>query len=325
MYNIFKCLIIVILINYSICSAGDHSPYYQRCLEKCSLLNCTDDGVGFKNYDQPTVLYLTQWSCGDECRYNCMWKTVDAFHERKWRTPQFHGKWPFVRILGMQEPASVVFSILNGYVHLKMVRKFRAEVRPDSPLTWLWHTFFVVSIHAWFWSAVFHFRDFLLTEILDYASAFSMVLMNCYVMIVRLLRDKIPRFALVTITTFFIAFLVSHVGYLSLGQIDYGYNMELNIFVGTFTAICWFGWCTYNRIRQRYVWKCAIYVALTGIVMMLEIIDRPPFFYIFDYHSLWHLSTAPLIILIYSFAIDDCRYLRKKEIESPENGKSKVP
>nr|XP_023011654.1 post-GPI attachment to proteins factor 3 [Leptinotarsa decemlineata] len=253
MYNIFKCLIIVILINYSICSAGDHSPYYQRCLEKCSLLNCTDDGVGFKNYDQPTVLYLTQWSCGDECRYNCMWKTVDAFHERKWRTPQFHGKWPFVRILGMQEPASVVFSILNGYVHLKMVRKFRAEVRPDSPLTWLWHTFFVVRIHI-------------------------------------------------------------------LSQNLYGAPHGR-----TFTAICWFGWCTYNRIRQRYVWKCAIYVALTGIVMMLEIIDRPPFFYIFDYHSLWHLSTAPLIILIYSFAIDDCRYLRKKEIESPENGKSKVP
>ncbi|RZC42421.1 post-GPI attachment to proteins factor 3, partial [Asbolus verrucosus] len=90
-----------------------------------------------------------------------------------------------------------------------------------------------------------------------------------------------------------------------MGRFDYGYNMQLNIIIGTFTAICWFGWCTYNRIRQPYVWKCAVFVALAGIVMLLEIIDRPPIFWVFDCHSLWHLSTAPLTCLFYSFVIDD--------------------
>ncbi|XP_018575419.1 post-GPI attachment to proteins factor 3 [Anoplophora glabripennis] len=316
------CLTIIILINYCFCSAGDRSTYYQKCLENCSKLNCSEGGQNFiNNFQQPLILYITWWSCIDECKYDCMWKTVEGFHERNWQTPQFYGKWPFIRCFGLQEPASVLFSVLNGYAHFKMIKRFRKDVRPDSPFYWLWHAFCIVSLHAWFWSAVFHARDFPLTELFDYACAFSMVLMSCYVMLIRLLKYKIPRFALLAITTFFFTFFANYVMYLSMGRIDYGYNMELNILIGTFTAICWFGWCTYNRIRQPYVWKCALFVALTGIVMLLEVIDKPPLFYVFDSHSLWHLTTAPLVILLYSFAIDDCKYLRKKEVENIANKK----
>ncbi|KAJ8911446.1 hypothetical protein NQ315_013808 [Exocentrus adspersus] len=314
-YTFFILILLISIVNYSLCSVGDRSPYFQNCLKNCRSSNCTEDGKYFANYEQPLILFVTQWSCADECRYQCMWKTVEGFHERNWQTPQFNGKWPFIRFLGLQEPASVIFSVLNAYVHLKMLKKFRRNVRPDSPLSWLWHAFCIVSLHAWFWSAVFHARDFPMTELLDYVCAFSIILMSCYVMLIRLLRNKVPRFVVVVLTTFFIAFFANHAAYLSMGSIDYGYNMELNILIGTFTAICWFGWCVYNRIRQPYVWKCAVFVALTGVVMLLEVIDRPPIFYIFDSHSLWHLSTAPLVILLYSFAIDDCKYLRKKEVE----------
>jgi hypothetical protein len=41
---------------------------------------------------QPLSLKLTKWSCQDECRYDCMWKTVEAFSNRNWDIPQFHGK-----------------------------------------------------------------------------------------------------------------------------------------------------------------------------------------------------------------------------------------
>ncbi|XP_072381329.1 post-GPI attachment to proteins factor 3 [Diabrotica undecimpunctata] len=306
-------IILTTIIKCSISSAGDHSPYYQRCVERCEILNCTEDGKEFLEDKQPIVLKFTLWDCSQECHHECMWKTVDAFHERDWRTPQFYGKWPFIRVLGMQEPASVIFSLLNGYFHIKMIRKFRREVRGDSPLVWLWHAFFIVSVHAWTWSAIFHYRDFLLTEILDYACAFSMVLMNCYVMAMRLLYGKLPTYGLIGITLIFILFLMSHVAYLSIGRIDYGYNIELNIAVGTFTALCWFVWCFYNRSNQKYVWKCAIYVAMSGLVLLLELIDRPPIYFTVDYHALWHLSTAPLIVFVYGFAIDDCKYLRNKK------------
>lgn len=297
-------------------SAGDHSPYYQRCVERCDLINCTEDGKEFKEDRQPLILKVTLWNCNHECKYECMWRTVEAFHDRNWRTPQFYGKWPFIRLFGMQEPASVIFSLLNAYVHIKMMRKFREKVRPNSPLVWLWNVFFIVSVHAWFWSAVFHYRDFLFTEILDYACAFSLILMNCYLMSIRLLHEKVSKYILTGITIVFLLFLMSHVAYLSTGKIDYGYNMELNISVATFSALCWFAWCFYNRKRQKYVWKCAIYLALSGMTLLLELLDRPPYFYTFDYHSLWHLSTAPLIIFVYSFAIDDCKYLRQKKIDA---------
>lgn len=39
--NIFKLLIISALFIVVKGSIGDSSPYYQRCVEKCSLVNCT--------------------------------------------------------------------------------------------------------------------------------------------------------------------------------------------------------------------------------------------------------------------------------------------
>lgn len=53
-------------------------------------------------------------------------------------------QWPFMRLLGMQEPASVLFSLLNLIVHWRMIRKFRREVRPDSSMYYVWHVFCMV-------------------------------------------------------------------------------------------------------------------------------------------------------------------------------------
>lgn len=107
-----------------------------------------------------------RWSCADECQYGCMWRTVEAFQDRNWPVPQFYGKvhksqrkfnlfsfvrsfyvqWPFLRFLGLQEPASVMFSFFNLIAHIRNLRKFRREVRPDSPCYKIWHVFSAVSI-----------------------------------------------------------------------------------------------------------------------------------------------------------------------------------
>ncbi|XP_066248077.1 post-GPI attachment to proteins factor 3 isoform X2 [Euwallacea similis] len=258
--------LVVVVVGVTFASIGDRSPVYQRCLDRCQILNCSEDGTVFvSDHHQAIHLKTLAWSCLDECKYNCMWKTVDSFHQRNWKTPQFHGK---------------------------------------------------ICCNAWFWSAIFHARDFPLTELLDYACAFSIVLVNCYVMQIRVFRYILPKFLHIILTVFFLAFFANHTSYLSMGRFDYEYNMQLNVIVGTITAICWFIWAVLKRTKQPYVWKCSVYVAMTGLVLLLEIIDQPPIFYIFDCHSLWHLATAPLIVLIYSFAIDDCCYLRKTEIEA---------
>jgi post-GPI attachment to proteins factor 3 len=94
-----------------------------------------------KNFDVTAFENLVKWNCRDECKYECMHKTTQAFIARKWNIPQFHGKWPFVRLFGFQEPASVFFSALNFFVHYKGLVKFRQDVRPDSPLYNTWHAF----------------------------------------------------------------------------------------------------------------------------------------------------------------------------------------
>jgi len=109
-------------------------------------LEIQEQAINF--YGQTIFDRIFGWSCADECSYGCMWRTVFAFLERGWPIPQFYGKWPFLRLFGMQEPASVIFSVLNFVMHLRLLRKFRREVRSDSPCYKLAHIFGLVRVAA---------------------------------------------------------------------------------------------------------------------------------------------------------------------------------
>ena len=41
---------------------------------------------------QPVYETFLKWSCSDECKYTCMWITVDAFQRDGMDIPQFYGK-----------------------------------------------------------------------------------------------------------------------------------------------------------------------------------------------------------------------------------------
>jgi len=45
----------------------------------------------------------------------------------------------------MQEPASVLFSILNGLPHIYMIFKFRQTISASTPMYIVWHIYAVVS------------------------------------------------------------------------------------------------------------------------------------------------------------------------------------
>ncbi|CAN6987246.1 unnamed protein product [Brassica oleracea var. botrytis] len=46
----------------------------------------------------------------------------------------------------------------------------------------------------------------------------------------------------------------------------------------------------------------------SGLAMLLEIYDFPPYRGYFDAHSIWHLATVPLTILWWSFTRDDAEF-----------------
>jgi post-GPI attachment to proteins factor 3 len=53
--------------------------------------------------------------------------TDDAVANRA-RIHQYYGKWPFWGLAGMQEPASVVFPLLNMFFHMKSALKIQLMI-----------------------------------------------------------------------------------------------------------------------------------------------------------------------------------------------------
>uniref|UniRef100_A0A336LRU6 Post-GPI attachment to proteins factor 3 n=1 Tax=Culicoides sonorensis TaxID=179676 RepID=A0A336LRU6_CULSO len=285
---------------YCSASVGDKSQYFKNCLRRCTEENCTSNPA----------------SC--DCEYECMWRTTQKFIERGWKIPQFRGKWPFIRLFGMQEPASVLFSFFNLFAHAKGILKFRREVPSKAPYWHMWHVFATICINAWLWSIVFHTKDTPTTELLDYGCAYMMVISSFYCMVARIAslykRTAIWR---VLLALGLFAFYMNHFVFLTFYQ-DYGYNMKVNIITGTAAGTGWIVWYMGQRKNKPYAYKIAIFVVLSALSLGWEVFDFPPILDTFDAHALWHLSTAPLVSLLYSFMIDDSKYLYESEKSKQE-------
>jgi len=171
----FLPLSLLVIVTTAYASSGDRSDEFQRCLKKCVRQSCTamamatDDGrstppVPAQQQQQqqqqplPLALQLTRWTCTDNCKYTCMHMLTDFAVESGVRIQQYYGKWPFWRFAGMQEPASVAFSLANLLMHVLGADWLRRGVHPAHPMRPFYLTWAYVSVNAWVWSAVFHTR-----------------------------------------------------------------------------------------------------------------------------------------------------------------------
>jgi hypothetical protein len=240
-----------------------------------------------------------------------MWQTVDYFTEIEKRpVPQFYGKWPFIRFYGIQEPVSMIASLLNLFAHVFMIRKMVKTTSYRSPFKSLWYLFGLVSVNAWVWSAIFHTRDLDATEKMDYFSALSLVLFqfNCFfIRTLKLKKSFLFKLLMYFICTTSFIYFVYHIYYLSFVHFDYGYNMQVNILIGALNSLCWIFWSLYYYfyLNKKYVWRCTLSVLLVDILMALEIFDFSPILWLLDSHALWHLSTICIPFFWYQFIIDD--------------------
>jgi post-GPI attachment to proteins factor 3 len=221
----------------------------------------------------------------------------------------------------MQEPASVLFSLGNFYAHY---RGLTAKIRPLIPATYGLRPYYAllayVGMASWVFSAIFHTRDFGVTEKLDYFAAGASVLYGLYYTPIRLFRlDKTgspdPRVLEQTLlsqpkntssqtwilplwTLLCVSLYAAHVAYLTLWTWDYGYNMGANVAIGIVQNLLW-SWFSLRRFQQKRRWWAAtpgLVVAWVMMVMSLELLDFPPIWGVLDAHSLWHLGTiAPTV------------------------------
>lgn len=285
-------------------SLGDRSYPFRTCLGKCKRSCSLDEYPG----KLPLYLTLFLWDCTDECKYQCMHNVTETDVRLKRPIKQFYGKWPFVRFLGIQEPASVLFSIFNAVGHILGWRMFQSAVsKTDYEMHLVWKINLAVSLHAWFWSAVFHSRDLNWTEKMDYFCATSLVMYSLFASLIRIIRLQ-NKSSCFCVGLLLLSVFCGHISYLGFFKFDYGYNMKFNVTIGIINLFSWLTWC-YMRYRQQpYVWKCAFVTVSLFLLLGLELGDFPPILWTFDAHSLWHLGTAPLSYFWYSFLVDDAKH-----------------
>ncbi|BES96918.1 post-GPI attachment to proteins factor [Nesidiocoris tenuis] len=308
---LFTSFVLAIFCHPAQASLGNSFPSYKICVEECRKTICDAEGYYFLQKDLTSLPLLLLWRCSDDCQYRCMWIVVDEFERKNWPAPQFHGKWPFVRILGIQEPASTLFSIINLSIHYSMFRKYLGEFNWHTPLIGVWSVHALVSMNGWIWSTIFHTRDIDFTELMDYLSAFAMVFSSVYCLGMRLLVDMNMDAYGGFLTAICILFYLNHALYLSSGPFDYSYNLVANISVGFITLlIC--GVLFYrNKSVPHFKYLGGAVIILTAS-LYLEVNDFPPIFRFLDAHALWHALTAPSIYLFWRYIHEDSRYLKKR-------------
>jgi hypothetical protein len=218
----------------------------------------------------------------------------------------------------MQEPLSVLFSLLNLAAHARWVG--RTPVVTGGPreawLSRLYELLPWVGINAWLWSAVFHSRDKPTTEKFDYFSAAFLILFQIYVALVRLW--PLSHLGRVAAAILLSAIFAAHVSYLSLWSFDYGYNMAFSVLLGVFHNLLWIAWsvATYvsatraspRRRRPPHVFRPVIILVVLSSLTALELLDFPAIRRTLDAHALWHLSTVPIAGLWYRFLEDDAEW-----------------
>ncbi|KAF5399911.1 Post-GPI attachment to proteins factor [Paragonimus heterotremus] len=301
-------------IDSSCASAGDRSYVFYSCRTQCVHRMCELQNRGVASWDQihPLTLCLLEdtvrWQCDRECVYRCMWKTVEAFQRDNLSVPQFYGKWPFVRMLGIQEPASTLFSLINLLTQAFGLYKLCVAFSISLPMWKYWVLQSLFSMNAWLWSTVFHTVDTPLTEKLDYFAAVAFILASIVTLQGRILPNWL-WLRLICVVALLI-FFVRHVDYMSTHRFDYGYNMLVAVISGLINCSGWllwsFGWCT---IRQHpHVIYCRFSVLCLLGCVALELCDFAPLAWFLDAHALWHASSWPLILLWYKFVLDDCSF-----------------
>ncbi|KAK0731510.1 Per1-like-domain-containing protein [Lasiosphaeris hirsuta] len=294
-------------------SVGDRLPEFRECVQICEHENCGADA----EHHTPIPLYrrLLLWTCPSECDYTCQHIITSARLAALPPQPvvQFHGKWPFTRVLGIQEPMSMLFSLGNLYAHYDGLAKVRATMPASYSMRRFYIALAYVGMVTWTFSAIFHTRDFPATEQLDYFAAGASVLYGLYYAVIRLFRLDRPTPTRQSVLRAWSAscagLYLAHVAYLKLWSWDYSYNMAANVAVGTVQNALWswFSWDRYRRSRRAWAAWPGVVVAWILVAMSLELLDFAPIGGALDAHSLWHLGTIAPAILWYNFLVKDAQ------------------
>ena len=314
-------------------SPGDRDRQYADCLHTCTV-ECihpppashtsepriTPDG---RLYAPPTAspplsLRLIGWSCDSCCRYDCMWLHVQLRHSQQLPTVKYYGKWPFTRVLGVQELLSTVFSIGNLLPHAWGWLAYRRRVSLSYSMRSWWSAYALVACNTWLWSAVFHARDTLLTERLDYFCASLGIVVSFALQTMRTfhIRSVAARWAVLAV--FLLPYLY-HICYLHFVHFDYGYNMKVSLATGILYSLLCIATALYER--RPYCRTIVLSHVYLWCVAAFEVWDFEPLLgSLLDAHAVWHGATMWMGAVFWQVQIEDAKWEVEREKRTGSTG-----
>ncbi|ODV95513.1 hypothetical protein PACTADRAFT_75985 [Pachysolen tannophilus NRRL Y-2460] len=354
--------LILVLLRLSSASPGDELDEFQDCVKKCDVLTCgntmnsrfTRNEVklfqkqqeAYKLFDEmplPLHLTLVGWDCLSNCDYQCQRIVTKKRKIDNEEIYQFHGKWPFIRVFGIQEFFSTAFSIGNFIPHYlgykKMKFLYLKNERQDSDFKNLYFCNLLVSIitmTAWVFSTLFHLKDTNAREKLDYFFAAATVLTAFYALCVRVFKLYLSQNnnKRKVFTIFCISLYVYHVRRLLLDW-SYTYNMQANVFVGILQYFLWIylSISTFKKMvdkrnnlhsyveylnfinMKEYNWTLTpiLLILCVAFGMSFELFDFPPILDLLDAHAIWHFITIFPGFYWYDYMCKDIETLREKK------------
>ncbi|KAI9840540.1 MAG: hypothetical protein M1837_001555 [Sclerophora amabilis] len=222
----------------------------------------------------------------------------------------------------MQEPLSVLFSLLNLLAHKHGLAELDRQLPRNYSLAPYYRLFGYFGILSWICSMVFHTRDFDLTEKADYLAAGASIFYGLYYSPIRIFRLDQPRFRKDSLTTrshkssvlrvwtfFCVTLYAAHALYLTCWRWDYTYNMAANVAVGIAQNVLWtwYSVARYRRLKKPWAAWPGLIVAWITLAMSLELLDFPPLGGYLDAHSLWHAGTVLPTLWWYEFLVRDAK------------------
>ncbi|ODV82814.1 hypothetical protein CANARDRAFT_10193 [[Candida] arabinofermentans NRRL YB-2248] len=361
-------VILLLFTPSSLASIGDDLSEFQNCVSQCDSTTClSTPNEALSKYPKLTStelnkwieqqskydiftkmplsahLSLLGWSCYDNCDYQCQRIITKSRIRKGQEVVQFHGKWPFLRIFGIQELFSTLFSMGNFYPNykgFKLIYKYWKREKNsigggngngNGRFESLYFAYLIVSIVsclAWVFSSLFHLKDNWNRERLDYFFAGMTVLSGFYGITMRVFKlytkENANKRKLLGIGC--IIAYICHVSRL-LYDWSYTYNMEANVICGLIQNVLWIyhSISTFNMMRNRTPssikhrrliddikdksinWTLIplLLVGSVSLGMSFELFDFPPIWDLIDAHAMWHLATIWPALFWYSYMIRD--------------------
>lgn len=333
MKYLFVVFLLCTVIKHSRSSWGDVDPNFQACLRVCTRSRCYSQNaivelltVNFELFSPPLV-QIVPLSCPELCNYGCIDKMTVLRLENGLPVTKYYGHWPFTRYFGLEEPASSVFSVFNAIPHaLFLTRAITEKVSPSYMRMWLRY-YATVAVICWLCSAAYHAKKIQHTTQLDLISALGFILFGLFIAVRRILGPGASTFAVTVLSLSLISGWGVRAYYMFHGMVSFDSHMRFSIGVVVLTTTLWVLWVLHAQFDRRGLY--AKYLCLVCQLWLmgasaLEIFDFPPYWGIFDAHSLWHAVTVPLGFLWYHFWELDGRSEEEEETVETDKDSSVI-